>query len=48
VGGVKASPLPSLPFPTDADFLAIAMVWTKLPESIRAGIAAMMRAALEK
>jgi len=47
-GGVKASPLRSPPFPTDEDFLAVALAWTSLPDSIRAGIAAMVRAALAK
>jgi len=45
---VKASPLPSLPFPTDEDFLAVAMAWAKLPDAIRDGIVAMVRAILEK
>jgi hypothetical protein len=47
-GGVKASPLPSLHFPTDADFVAVALAWTKLPDTIRAGVAAMVRAVLDK
>jgi hypothetical protein len=44
MGGVKASPLPSSPFPTDEDFLAVALAWTKLPYAIRAAIIAMVKA----
>ncbi|MGD0540187.1 MAG: hypothetical protein ABSB33_01590 [Tepidisphaeraceae bacterium] len=47
-GGVKAAPLPSSPMPTDEDFLAVAMAWAKLPDAIRDGIVAMVRAILEK
>jgi hypothetical protein len=44
-GGVKASPLPSLPYPMDEDFLALALAWAKVPEPIRAGISAMVKVA---
>jgi len=43
-GGVKASPLPSLPFPTDEDFLAVALAWPTLPKAIKFGILAIVQA----
>jgi len=43
-GGVKAAPPPSLPFPTDEDFLAVALAWPTLPKAIKSGILAMVKA----
>jgi len=43
-GGVKASPSLSVPMPADEDFLALAMAWSTLPQAIKAGIMAMMKA----
>jgi hypothetical protein len=34
-----------LTFPTDEDFLALALAWPKLPNAIKSGIAAMVKAA---
>ena len=44
MGGVKASPLPSSPMPDDEDFLTVALAWPKLPNAMKSGILAMVKA----
>jgi hypothetical protein len=45
-GAAKASVSRSLPVPADADLAEIVEAWPALPEALRAGILAMIKAAL--
>jgi hypothetical protein len=43
-GGVKAALPLSVPMPDDQNFLSVALAWPKLPDAIKMGIAAMVKA----